>query len=374
MTRVVLNGRFLTQSHTGVQRYAYETVLALDALMGQHGAEFDLVLAVPRGARELPLRHIRLRRLPWLSGHAWEQVTLPLFARDDLLINFSYSGPVTKRHQVITMHDATVRAMPECFSRRYRRLHDTLLALLANRVGCVMTVSEFSEREIRSRYGVTNRMVVGREGWSHALAQGDADATLARYGLKAGAYLLLVGSLKPNKNLEVVARAVALVPELPWTVAVAGAADARIFRSTGENDPRLKFLGFVRDADLGLLYANAAWLLFPSLYEGFGLPALEAMANGCPVIAANAAALPEVCGGAALYFDPRDPAALAALLKGPARDTRLRETIRRQAVSRLAYYTWTANAQTVLGEIRERLGLCGSAPEASSLRARGAIP
>ena len=94
----------------------------------------------------------------------------------------------------------------------------------------------------------------------------------------------------------------------------------------------MKFLGFVPDDDLGALYANAAWFLFPSLYEGFGLPALEAMANGCPVIAANAAALPEVCGNAALYFDPRDPAALAALLQGPARDARLRETLRRRAV------------------------------------------
>ena len=373
MTRVVLNGRFLAQKHTGVQRYARETVLALDELVAQHGSDFELVLAVPSGASELSLRHIRLHRLPWLSGHAWEQVTLPLFARSDLLINFSYSGPVAKRHQVITMHDATVRAMPECFNARYRRWHDTLLALLANRVECVMTVSEFSEREIRSRYGVTNRVVVGREGWSHALARGDTAATLARHGLVAGQYLLLVGSLKPNKNLEVVAQAMAAAPDLPWTVAVAGAADTRIFRSSATGDPRLKFLGFVPDADLGALYANAAWLLFPSLYEGFGLPALEAMANGCPVIAANAAALPEVCGEAALYFEPRDPLALAALLQGPARDARLREKLRRHAVSRLAHYTWTANAQTLLGEIRERVGLFGAAP-AASLRAGGATP
>jgi glycosyltransferase involved in cell wall biosynthesis len=373
MTRVVLNGRFLAQPHTGVQRYARETILALDALIAQ-GAGLELVLAVPSNARDLPLRHIEVRKLPWLRGHAWEQVTLPLFARGDLLVNFSYSGPVAKRNQVITVHDATVRAMPQCFSARYRLWHDTLLWLLRNRVASVMTVSEFSADEIRSRYGVANRVVVGREGWSHALARGDATATLARHGLNAGQYLLLVGSLKPNKNIEVVARALSAVPDLPWTVAVAGAADARIFRSAGAADPRMKFLGFVPDEDLGALYANAAWFLFPSLYEGFGLPALEAMANGCPVIAANAAALPEVCGDAALYFDPRDAAALAALLRGPARDARLRETLRRNAVRRLTHYTWTANAQSVLGEIRERAGLSGAMATDPSLRAGDVTP
>jgi glycosyltransferase involved in cell wall biosynthesis len=357
VTRVILNGRFLTQAHTGVQRYAQETVLALDSLVEDRVAECDLVLAVPAGARHLPLRNIGVQRLPWLGGHLWEQLTLPLFARDDLLVNFNYSGPVAKRDQIITVHDATVRAMPECFSARYRRWHDTLLGLLANRVSSVMTVSEFSASEIRARYGVTNRIVVGREGWSHALARGNVPETLARHGLAPGQYLLLVGSLKPNKNLPLVAEALSLAPELPWTVAVAGAADARIFRAAGCNDPRLKFLGFVPDDDLGALYAHAAWFLFPSLYEGFGLPALEAMANGCPVIAADAGSLPEVCGDAALYFDPRDPQSLAALLRGPARDAGLRESLRRRAVARLGQYTWTANAQIVLGEIGERLGL-----------------
>lgn len=357
MTRVILNGRFLAQPHTGVQRYARETVLALDTLLAQQGKGLELVLAVPAGAGDIALRHIQVRRLPWLSGHAWEQVTLPLFAGDDLLVNFSYSGPVAKRHQVITVHDATVRAVPRCFSARYRWWHDALLSLLRNRVASVMTVSEFSAREIRARYGISNRVVVGREGWSHALARGDVAETLARYGLQAGEYLLLVGSLKPNKNLDVVARALSRLRDLPWTVAVAGAADARIFRSAGATDPRMKFLGFVPDEHLGTLYANAAWFLFPSLYEGFGLPALEAMANGCPVIAARAGALPEVCGDAALYFDPLDPAGLASVLRGPARDARIREALRRNVAHRLAYYTWAANAQCVLAEIRARAGL-----------------
>jgi len=357
MTRVVFNGRFLTQRGTGVQRYARESLLALDALLPHlTDSRIEFVLAVPADAVCPPLRHITIARLPGLRGHLWEQVQLPLYTRGDLLVNFNYSGPVAKRRQLITVHDATVRAMPECFSLRYRLVQNTVIAMLQSRVAGVMTVSAFSARELAEHYGITRRIVVGREGWSHALAAGDTAAVVARYGLEPGKYLLLVGSIKPNKNLDVVARALAQAP-VPWTVAVAGESDARIFRDACQTGEQLKLLGYVPDEDLGALYAHAAWLLFPSLYEGFGLPALEAMANGCPVIAADAGSLPEVCADAALYFDPRDAGALAALLAGPARDPVLRERLRRAAVRRLARYTWTANARIVLGEILVALGL-----------------
>jgi glycosyltransferase involved in cell wall biosynthesis len=357
MTRVVINGRFLSQRGTGVQRYSRETLLALDGLLERSpvsGVEF--VLAVPGGVTAPKLASIRVAELPWLRGHFWEQFMLPAFARGDLLVNFNYSAPLVKRNQIITIHDATVRAVPNCFSRSYRLVQDALIAGLRSRVAKIMTVSSFSARELRKHYSIERELVVGREGWSHSLAQGDPAAILGRYGLTPGDYLLIVGSLKPNKNLEVVAQALALTP-VPWTVAVAGAADTRVFRDSQQKPGHLRFLGFVPDEELGALYANAAWFLFPSLYEGFGLPALEAMANGCPVIAANAGSLPEVCGDAALYFDPANPAALAALLSGVARDAGERERLRRAAVPRLAHYTWTANASIVLGEILATLGL-----------------
>ena len=366
MTRVVFNGRFLTQRGTGVQRYARESLLALDALVPSLAdARIEFVLAVPADAVCPPLRHISIVKLAGMRGHLWEQVLLPLFARGDLLVNFNYSGPVAKRRQLITVHDATVRAMPECFSLSYRLVQNAVIAMLQARVAGLMTVSAFSAHELAVHYGITRRIAVGREGWSHALAAGDTAAVVARYGLEPGKYLLLVGSLKPNKNIDVVARALAQAP-VPWTVAVAGASDARVFRDARQPGEQMKLLGYVPDEDLGALYAHAAWLLFPSLYEGFGLPALEAMANGCPVIAADAGSLPEVCADAALYFNPRDAGALVALLAGPARDPAVRERLRRAAVRRLAHYTWTANARIVLGEILATLGL----PELDAVQLR----
>jgi glycosyltransferase involved in cell wall biosynthesis len=359
MTRVILNGRFLCQPNTGVQRYARETLLALDALLKQvpmlHGLEF--VLCVPRGAQPIRLECIHVKVLPQLRGHLWEQLTLAWYARGDLLVGFSYSGPLIKRHQIITVHDATVDAVPACFSTKYRLVHNVLIAALVNRVRSVMTVSRFSADEIRTRYGIRNRIVVGREGWSHCIAQGDDDAVLQRWGLTSGRYLLLVGSIKPNKNLDVVGRALAMNPLLPWTVAVVGARDSRIFKSSADAPGNIQYLGFVPDEDLGLLYKHAAWFLFPSRYEGFGLPAIEAMANGCPVVAANAASLPEVCSDAALYFDPDDHEALAQLLASLNSRSEDRKRLLQNARARLQHYTWTANAQIVLDEIVTCLGV-----------------
>jgi len=233
----------------------------------------------------------------------------------------------------------------------------------------VMTVSEFSAAELRSRYSIRNRIIVGREGWTHSLARGDESAVLARHGLTSGNYILLVGSIKPNKNLDVVGRALAHEPACPWPIAVAGARDARVFRDVPDASARMKLLGFVAEEELGVLYKNAAWFLLPSIYEGFGLPAIEAMANGCPVIAASAASLPEVCADAALYFDPHDAEGLAALLRDLPHRPQLREELRHKASARLAHYTWVANAQILLREIRELLGL-GMADRATLPRVR----
>jgi glycosyltransferase involved in cell wall biosynthesis len=236
-------------------------------------------------------------------------------------------------------------------------VHNTLLRALVNRVASIMTVSEFSAAEIRERYRIRNRIVVGREGWSHCVAHGDEAAILRRRGLTPGRYLLLVGSIKPNKNLDVVGRALAAKPDLPWTVAVVGAKDARIFKDTKQAPQNLHYLGFVPDEELGVLYKHAAWFLFPSIYEGFGLPALEAMANGCPILAARAASLPEVCADAAIYFNPHDELALAQLLESLPERTEERGRLLENAAARLSHYTWSANARILLDEIVMCVGL-----------------
>jgi glycosyltransferase involved in cell wall biosynthesis len=363
--RVVLNGRFLTQVQTGVQRYAAETVRALDGLLEEDSAcaaGFDVVLAVPAGvqalqqATALNLRHIRVAVVAGGQGHAWEQCSLLRFARRDYLVNFSYSGPLLKRKQMVTVHDATVKVMPESFTRVYRWVHNSMVAVLGRTAQDLMTVSAFSRDELLRCFGLTRQdVLVGREGGEHAVMACDDAAVLRQHGLKAGQYILGVGSVKPNKNYGLLGRAMALLPNYPWPVAIAGAKDIGIFNDAAVLPESFCFLGYVPDAELSALYRHAAWFVFPSLYEGFGLPAIEAMAHGCPVLAARAASIPEVCGDAALYFDPNDPADLAQLLQRVLDEPWLRQALAEPAAQRLQRYSWRANAQILLDLLHLRL-------------------
>lgn len=370
LPRVVVNGRFLTQAQTGVQRYARETLCALDRLLASREKVLPegvrVQLAVPRGAVVPSLSSIDVVTLPYFEGHLWEQTSLAWFVRGATLVGFSYSGPVLLRRQLITVHDATVAADPQSFSPRYRLFHNLLLTVLRRRAETVMTVSEFSRREIAHHFGIVRNVVVGREGWEHGVARGDPSSVLQRHGLRSGRYVLLVGSLKHNKNLELLPRALRLLPRFPLTVAIAGAADPKVFKRTGQLSDAIRLLGFVADADLGVLYKHAAWFLLPSLYEGFGLPAIEAMGNGCPVLAAEAGSLPEVCGDAALYFDPRSPRSLAAALQRAVDDPELRPRLVARQQMRLERYTWQQNARILAAEIGRMLGHSGATagPEA----------
>lgn len=367
MRRVVFNGRCFSQPLTGVQRYGLETLVALDRWLGREPRHLERTawqLALPLDARDLPLLdHFEFCVLPFGRGHAWEQLSLAAFARGAYLVNPSYSAPLFKRRQLITAHDAGPKAHPATYTRRYRAWNGFVMGWLAPRVDTLMTVSNFSARELRRHYHLSrDDLVVGALGWEHLVrdedpaTRGALDAeVLQRHGLQPGGYLLTVGSPKANKNFALLARALPLLEgQAVPPLVVVGAADGALYRSVAPPPAGMaRTLGAVSDAELRALYRHAAWFVFPSVYEGFGLPALEAMSLGCPVLAARAASIPEVCGDAALYFDPHDAAALAALLRrvcapGFAAE---RAALVAQGRRRLALYRWELNARILLDRL-----------------------
>lgn len=194
--RIAINGRFLTQRSSGVQRFAMETITAIDALLdGEYAAlKGRIELLAPLKARDFPLKNIPLRRAGLFSGYLWEQIEFPLHAVGSLLLNLCMLGPLAAKHQIVVVHDATVRALPENFSARFRAAYGFLLPRLCRRADLVVTVSEFSRREIGKWYGAdVGKIPVCYEGSDHITAV-DADPTvLCRLGLVGRKFFLGVG-------------------------------------------------------------------------------------------------------------------------------------------------------------------------------------
>ena len=330
---VCVNARFTKQRLTGVQRYAQEVI--------QHLHQGVQLLSPP----EVSL----LSR-----GPLWEQVILPFsIPKCGLLWSPTNTGPLAVSRQVVTIHDASTLDHPEWFHPGFAAWYRFLLPRLARRVRQVITDSHFSKELIVFACQVPEGKVhvvypgVGAQ-FQPALPE-QVQAVCERYGLD-GSYLLVVGSLEPRKNLPHLFQAWSLVqPQYQnMTVAVIGS------RGYPFHDPQLadippgvKVLGGVPDADMPVLYSGATALVFPSIYEGFGLHVLEAMACGTPVVASNAASIPEAVGEAGVLFDPYEIEAMAEALKKVIIDIELRQELSSKGLERARQFTWEKTARQV---------------------------
>ena len=347
--RVVINGRFLTQSVTGVQRYAREVVQALDELLARSDSDTPgVTLLAPRGAPMPALRHIAVRHVGRMQGHPWEQLELPWHSRGQLLWSLASTGPLFVKHQVITIHDAAVVRMPDTYSAAFRLWYRIVMGRLGPRLPLVMSVSRFSAGEAQDCFGVqADRLRVSLEGWQHMQRTMPDDSVIAQHGLAARPFVLAVSSPTPNKNFQAIVKALALMGDQAPTCVVVGATDGSVFRGA-QPLTALHHVGRVSDAALLALYRHASCFVFPSFYEGFGLPPLEALAQGCPVVASTAPAVREVCGDAALYFSPHEPAELAQQLRRLLASPTLQAEMSMAGRRRAAEFSWHSAASTHL--------------------------
>ncbi|RQS36438.1 glycosyltransferase family 1 protein [Burkholderia sp. Bp8992] len=357
LRRLAINGKFTAQRMTGVQRAAYELTAEL-ARIANTGDEPSLVVPSDHDPAAMPAG-VRSQTTGRRRGTLWEQWTLPRTTRGRTLLSLCNIGPLAKRDQLLMIHDAAIFDLPAGYSLAFRLWYRFAFSILKRRARHIVTVSHFSRARLAARLGVPPARLSVVPGAVDHIDRIDADhGVLSRLNLETDGYVLFVGSLAPGKNLVRALAAIALMrashPTLRFVIA--GGANAKIFgvREAGlrEDDPYVTWAGYVSDGELKALYEHAGCFVFPSLYEGFGLPPLEAMRCGCPVIVSHEGSLPEVCSGAALFCDAYSPPDIAASIARVMDDPELRARLRTMGRERAQQYSWQRSARALLDIVR----------------------
>jgi glycosyltransferase involved in cell wall biosynthesis len=377
MTRIwSINGRFALQPLTGVQRYAHEIVRGLDALISEGhplAVDTDVEILLPPGARRLDgLRAIEQKRVGRGEGHVWEQLWLPVHARGGLL-SLCNTGPLAVAKQLVCIHDLNTRNCPESYSRAFRWTYRVLLPALGRRARVLTTVSHFSAGQL-SAYGVApaDKIAVVPNGHEHALRWVPPVPTSGE--ASARDTVVLLGSAAPHKNARLILDLAPQLARLGLSIAVVGASDPRVFAGLGPvpDAANIRWLGRLDDAALAALLQRSLCLAFPSRTEGFGLPPLEAMALGCPVVVSNRASLPEICRDAALYASPDDGDAWLGALRRLRMDSDLRAKLIAAGAARARQFSWRRSAEAYLEIMAKIDGVVLKASQASVTRLRHA--
>jgi glycosyltransferase involved in cell wall biosynthesis len=375
--RIGIDVHTVTDLMQGTRTYTLNLVrhlLAADAV-----DEFTLyVTGDPRRVAGVPAgRNVRVRRVRPANRLLRIPFAFPVrLARDGIdVFHCQYMGPpIAATPYVVAIHDIIHEYMPELYPKALCRMMRLAYPLSARRASRVLTISENSKRDIVRYYGIPEERVIVTPCAADERFRPVADAAALgevqrRHGIPA-AYILFVGRLEPRKNLLRLVEAYARLRrggQVAHALVIAGMEYYRheqLYRRVAELDVAgdVFFTGGVPDDDLPALYSGAALFVYPTLAEGFGLPPLEAMACGTPVVTSNCSALPEVCGDAALLVDPTRTEEIAAAIAAVLGDGARRATMRERGLARARQFSWAAAAAKTLEVFRAVHGERGGRP------------
>jgi len=343
----VVNGRFLSQKIAGVHRYAFEICNEL------HEMGVDFYVVTPKEIHPCYKFKFKTVSCGDFSGHAWEHISLPRYLKKNgnpLLISFTGCGPLNYDNQIMTIHDVSHEMHPEWFSKNYYRYYHFMMPRIGNKAHAILTVSEFSKREIINAFGFdADKIHVVHSNVPFKNKPSAREILDREPASDAERYIITVSSIDPRKNFGRLIDAFNNIEDKSIKLYIIGTQ----FKNFNTPDLQQKITdrvimpGYISDEELEKMYANALFSIYPTLYEGFGLPPLESMTYGCPVIASDIPSLREISGDAVIYTDPYDINDMTEKMNMMAIDAGLRHSLVVKGLEQIKEYSWQKSARQV---------------------------
>lgn len=342
--KIIINGRFLTQNITGVQRLAHEIVKELDKVIKKNEA----VILVPKNIlfKNIRYENIEIKKVGILKGHLWEQLELPYYVwrNQGRLLSLCNTAPIINTG-IVNICDVSPKINPGFFSKSFSIFYKVLYWFITKTSLKILTISNFSKVEIIENYKINpNKINIIYCGWQHMNEIIENEKILKKLQLEDKNFYLGVSSINPNKNFKYIIELAKIYPEK--TFVIAGKLNQKVFGGMDlEKVKNLVWAGYVSDGELKSLYKNTTGFIYPSFYEGFGIPPLEALACGCKkVYISYTSCLPEIFEDSVIYLNPYK-------VEKVLNET---EVIKEENIKKiLDKYSWEKSAKKIVDVIRE---------------------
>lgn len=344
---IYINGRFLSQPITGVSRMAFELCKSLSEM----GIDFTIV--APNKILEVyDISGFKIDFFGIGTSHFWEQFSLPFYfinKKKYLLINLSGLGPLLLKKQIFTVHDMSYWRHPEWFSKKYYYFYKILQPFLARRALHILTISEFSKKEILDCFKISESKisVIYCAASQNNVEKGGQDESKGHSD-----YILAVSSIEPRKNFQRLLTAFNQI-DTNIKLLIIGESNNTFRQIKLDTSDRVVFLGRVSDEELKSYYSKALLFVYPSVYEGFGLPPLEALVMGCPSVVSDIEVFHEVFGNSVGYFNPYEVDDIAKCINHVINLPEYRKQLIDHSSSVINKYTWKASAISLLKIINQ---------------------
>jgi glycosyltransferase involved in cell wall biosynthesis len=365
--KIGYNAQIISRSGAGIVNFARNVIQHLVQVQSDH--EF-FIYGNPAFLSHLESHHAHIVPTnPFVDNSSkriiWEQCVLPFkISRNnlDLMLYPDHTAPIFKKScpVVITLHDIAFISFPDTFTSATRLYKEYAVKQSVKRASRIIAVSEFTKLEVMKFLDVPeSKLTVIYRGIDERFQENSNEVQLSsirtKYDLQ-NKFILFVGTLEPRKNIQKLIQGYAGLlkqKKIPHDLIIVG-GQGWLFKDIYGMIEKLgvqnsvKLLGYVADTDLPLLYNLADVFVYPSLYEGFGLPPLEAMACGCPVVTSNRSSLPEIVGDAAMLVDPYDSDAIANGIFQVIDNKDYRQLLRKQGLQRASQFTWKRTVAEIL--------------------------